>query len=148
VALVAEDEGRVVGFLDREFRTRLNFTAPQARIPDLVVADGARGRGIGGRLLAGAEEIARARGCWSMVLEFATWRERAHAFYVSQGWEETGRAFTRLLARCTGRRRHAPESASSERHAVETRVGPWPAGYRAASWCGPGCAGPWGRPAR
>jgi GNAT superfamily N-acetyltransferase len=97
VALVADDEGRVIGFLDMEFRTWLNFTTPQAWIPDLVVADGARGRGIGSALLARAEEIARSRGCWSMALESATWRERAHAFYVANGWKETGRAFTRLL---------------------------------------------------
>jgi GNAT superfamily N-acetyltransferase len=97
VALVADDGGQVVGFLDMEFRTWLNFTAPQAWIPDLVVAEDARGKGIGTALLSRAEEIARTRGCWSMALESATWRERAHAFYVANGWEETGRAFTRLL---------------------------------------------------
>lgn len=97
VALVADNDGDVVGFLDMEFRTWLNFAAPQAWTPDLVIADGARGKGIGGALLARAEEIARARGCWSMALESATWRERAHTFYVSHGWEETARAFTKLL---------------------------------------------------
>jgi GNAT superfamily N-acetyltransferase len=97
VALVAEVDGVVVGFMDIEFRTWLNFTAPQAWTPDLVVAEGARGRGIGGALLAGAEEIARDRGCWSMTLESATWRESAHAFYASHGWKETGRSFTRML---------------------------------------------------
>ena len=37
VALVAEEEGAVVGFVDLEYRERLNFSAPQAWIPDLVV---------------------------------------------------------------------------------------------------------------
>src|SRR6266508_5447325 len=97
VALVAEMGGAVVGFMDIEFRTWLNFTAPQAWTPDPVVADGARGRGIGRALLARAEEIARDRGCWSMALESAAWRELAHAFYTSHGWKETGRAFTRML---------------------------------------------------
>jgi GNAT superfamily N-acetyltransferase len=97
IALVGEDHGQVVAFLDMEFRTWLNFTVPQAWIPDLIVADGARGKGIGGALLTHAEEIAQARGCWSMTLESATWRERAHAFYVSHGLKETGRAFTMLL---------------------------------------------------
>lgn len=90
VALVAEEEGRVVAFLDMEFRMWLNFSSPQAWIPDLVVADGARGKGIGATLLVRAEEIARTRGCWSMALESATWRKRAHAFYVANGWKETG----------------------------------------------------------
>jgi GNAT superfamily N-acetyltransferase len=97
IALVAEENARVVGFLDMEFRRWLNFTSPQAWIPDLVVADSARGRGIGGVLLTKAEQVARGRGCWSMALESATWRERAHAFYRSHGWEESGRAFTKLL---------------------------------------------------
>ncbi|MGH2684243.1 MAG: GNAT family N-acetyltransferase, partial [Actinomycetota bacterium] len=36
-ALVAEDDGRVVGFIDMDLRTRLNFITPQAWIPDLIV---------------------------------------------------------------------------------------------------------------
>jgi GNAT superfamily N-acetyltransferase len=97
-ALVAEDGGRIAGFLDMEFRDRLNFTSPQAWIPDLVVDEDTRGAGIGAALIERAEELARDRGCWSMALESATWRERAHAFYVRQGWQETGKAFSKLLA--------------------------------------------------
>lgn len=98
VALVAEDGGRVVGFLDMEYRVRLNFTTPQAWIPDLIVDEGARGVGIGRALLEQAEERARERGCWSMTLESATWRERAHAFYLREGWKETGKSFSKVLA--------------------------------------------------
>ncbi len=67
VALVAEIDGTVVGFLDMEFRTWLNFTALQAWTPDLVVAERSRGQRVGGALLARAEQIARDRGCWSMA---------------------------------------------------------------------------------
>jgi GNAT superfamily N-acetyltransferase len=97
VALVAEDDGRVAGFLDMEYRVRLNFTTPQAWIPDLIVDEGSRGLGIGRALLEQAEELAREHGCWSMTLESATWRERAHAFYLREGWEETGKAFSKVL---------------------------------------------------
>jgi GNAT superfamily N-acetyltransferase len=97
VALVAEVDGHVLGFCDVEFRTRLNFAEPQAWIPDLVVAEGDRSRGAGRALLARAEEIARNRGCWGMSLESATWRERAHAFYVREGWTDSGKAFTKPL---------------------------------------------------
>jgi GNAT superfamily N-acetyltransferase len=97
VALVAEDEGRVVGFCDLEFRTRLNFAEPQAWIPDLVVAEDARSRGAGGALIRRAEEISRDRGAWGMSLESATWRERAHSFYEREGWTFSGKAFTRPL---------------------------------------------------
>lgn len=101
VALVAEDGGRVVGFLDMEYRARLNFTTPQAWIPDLIVAEGARSRGVGRALLEQAEELAQEHGCWGMTLESATWRDRAHAFYVREGWADTGKAFTKVLADVT-----------------------------------------------
>jgi len=97
VALVAEVDGAVVGFVDLEFRTRLNFEEPQAWIPDLVVAEAERSRGAGHDLLARAEELARERGCWGMTLESATWRTRAHAFYLREGWKDSGRSFTKAL---------------------------------------------------
>jgi GNAT superfamily N-acetyltransferase len=98
VLLVAEDDGSVVGLLDMEYRVRLNFTTPQAWIPDLVVAEDWRSGGVGRALLARAEELAREEGCWGMALESATWRERAHAFYVREGWTDAGKSFSKLLA--------------------------------------------------
>lgn len=98
VLLVAEEEGRVVGLLDMEYRARLNFTSPQAWIPDLVVDEDARSAGVGRALMTRAEELARERGCWGMTLESATWRERAHAFYVREGWGDTGKSFSKPLA--------------------------------------------------
>ena len=98
LALVAEDNGEIVGFVDLMFLQRLNFLTPQAWIPDLVVADSARGRGIGRALLAEAEELAVARGCWSMSLESASWRTESHAFYEHVGWRDSGKAFIRVLA--------------------------------------------------
>jgi GNAT superfamily N-acetyltransferase len=97
VILVAEDNGRLVGLVDMEYRPRLNFTQPQAWIPDLVVAEGERSAGVGAELLAGAEQMARDRGCWGIELESATWRERAHAFYVRQGWKQAGLSFFKGL---------------------------------------------------
>lgn len=97
VALVAEEEGLVVGFLNMEYRVRLNFTAPQAWIPDLIVQEESRSLGIGRALLVRAEELAREHGCWGMTLESATWRDRAHAFYVREGWQDTGKSFTKVL---------------------------------------------------
>jgi GNAT superfamily N-acetyltransferase len=101
VALVAEEGGLVVGFLDMEFRVRLNFTAPQAWIPDLIVREDSRSLGIGRALLERAEELARQHGCWGMTLESATWRDRAHAFYLREGWKDTGKSFTKVLGDVT-----------------------------------------------
>ena len=101
VALVAEEDGHVVGFLNMEYRVRLNFTSLQAWIPDLVVSEESRSLGIGRALLQRAEQMAEERGCWGMTLESATWRERAHAFYVREGWLDTGKAFTKVFGDVT-----------------------------------------------
>jgi GNAT superfamily N-acetyltransferase len=98
VILVAEDGGKVVGLLDMEYRVRLNFTTPQAWIPDMVVDEDSRSAGVGRALMARAEELARERGCWGMTLESATWRERAHAFYLREGWTDAGKSLSKLLA--------------------------------------------------
>ena len=97
VALVAEEEGAVVGFVDLEYRERLNFSAPQAWIPDLVVTERARSRGAGKALLEACEERARTRGCFALSLESANWRERAHAFYERQGMQHVSASFAKLL---------------------------------------------------
>ena len=96
-ALVAEDDGRVVGFVDVEYRQRLNFATPQAWIPDLVVSEDARGAGAGRALLDEAARRAEAAGCWGMTLESANWRRDSHAFYEHVGWRDTGKSFTRVF---------------------------------------------------
>lgn len=97
--LVAEEPGggRVLGFLDMEFRQRLGHPRPQAWVNDLVVSQPARGQGVGGALLARAEELARARGCFRMSLETSAWREDTHRFYEHQGWTDNGKWFVKLL---------------------------------------------------
>lgn len=96
-ALVADDDGRVVGFANVLLVPRMNFAGPQAWIQDVVVAETDRGRGIGPALLARAEEVARDRGCWSIFLTSANWRTRSHSFYRREGWDQSGQAFSRSL---------------------------------------------------
>lgn len=96
-AIVAEEEGRVVGFCDLLFLPRLNFAGPQAWIPDLVVSEDHRGRGIGAALLSRAESVARDRGCWSLFLTSANWRTRSHDFYRREGWDQSGQYFSKSL---------------------------------------------------
>ena len=97
LALVAEDDGAIVGFVDVEFRQRLNFLQPQAWVPDLVVAEAARGTGAGRALLEEVERRAIERDSWGMALESANWRESSHGFYEHVGWGDTGKAFSRTL---------------------------------------------------
>ena len=97
VALVAVEDGVAVGFIDVEFRQRLNFREQQAWVPDLVVAEESRSRGAGKALLAEAMERSRERGCWSLTLESASWRTRAHAFYEREELTNSAASFTKLL---------------------------------------------------
>jgi GNAT superfamily N-acetyltransferase len=96
-AFVAQDNGDILGFVNVEYRSRLNFEPPQGWIAELVVKEGRRGGGIGKQLLAQAEAAARARGCWSIALESATWRNDAHRFYEREGWDYRARAFIKDL---------------------------------------------------
>jgi GNAT superfamily N-acetyltransferase len=97
------DGGSLVGFLDMEFRQRLGHPRPQAWVNDLVVTESARGGGVGAALLAEAERLANARGCFRMSLETANWREATHRFYEREGWTDNGKWFVKLLDESWGR---------------------------------------------
>jgi GNAT superfamily N-acetyltransferase len=95
--VAVDDAGRVVGFCSQHYRTRLNHSTLEAWIPDLIVAEEARGAGVGGALLEEAERRARERGCHDLVLESAYHRTRAHAFYLAAGMTDLGKTFGRSL---------------------------------------------------
>ncbi len=59
---------------------------PFAELAGLVVADSARGIGIGAALLAAAEAWARAAGFALMRVRSNVVRERAHRFYEREGY--------------------------------------------------------------
>ena len=102
--LVANEAGgRLLGFLDMEFRQRLGHPRPQAWINDLVVTESAREQGVGRSLLAEAEFLALKRGCFRMSLETAGWREGTHRFYEHAGWTDNGKWFVKLLDESWGR---------------------------------------------
>jgi GNAT superfamily N-acetyltransferase len=71
-----------------------------AEIWGLVVADGQRGRGIGTRLMAAAEDWARGQGCATMRLRSSQRRAQAHGFYQRLGYRvvKTQLAFSRSLS--------------------------------------------------
>jgi GNAT superfamily N-acetyltransferase len=96
-AFVGEIDGEVAGFIDLAFVQRLNFGAPQAWVPDLIVREHARSRGVGAALLARVERAARERGAFALTLESANWRTRAHAFYLRQGMADEAKEFVRVL---------------------------------------------------
>ena len=89
--------GRVMGFCSLHFRSRLNNIDPQAWIPDLIVDEHDRGRGVARALLGEAERRARERGCTDVTLESGNARKEAHLLYVGAGMQETGKSFRKRL---------------------------------------------------
>src|SRR5689334_15689759 len=74
---VAEDSSRVVGWLHVAAHPYLE-SDQSAEILGLVVADGARGRGIGAALVSAAEEWAIENGCHTLRVRSRITRDRAH----------------------------------------------------------------------
>ena len=91
VVLVAVDaQGGLGGFAHVEPR-RLLIAEPFAELAALVVSETARGQRVGSALLAAAEAWARQQGFASMRVRSNILRERAHRFYVREGYTEKKR---------------------------------------------------------
>ena len=97
-SLVAEVDGEIVGFLSLVFREHLNFAHPQGWIPDLIVAEAARGRGAARALLERAFALAKEHGCDWVRLESGYARTAAHQAYGAVGMSNDGYYFTKRLA--------------------------------------------------
>jgi GNAT superfamily N-acetyltransferase len=96
--IVAEDErGDVIAFASAHFRARLNHPTEEVWVPDLIVAEGARRRGVGRALLEEIEQRARDRGCHAMELESAYFRAEAHHMYRQFKMRDLGKSFTKEL---------------------------------------------------
>ena len=95
VAVTGRD--RVIGFCSLHFRTRLNYDGLQAWIPDVIVDEGERGRGVARALLGEAEKRARERGCFDLTLESSYDRKEAHLLYVGAGMTDAGKFFRKRL---------------------------------------------------
>ncbi len=99
VLFVAESPGAgVVGWTHVSV-THLVEHGTRAELNSLIVAEGQRSLGAGSKLLAAAEAWARKHGCPSMSVRSNVVRDRAHAFYLREGYEhyKTQNAFRKKL---------------------------------------------------
>jgi GNAT superfamily N-acetyltransferase len=99
VVLVAQSsEGKVIGWVHASVAPLLEVDL-RAEVNALVVADDQRSRGAGALLLGAAEEWARKHGCKTMSVRSNVIRERAHQFYVLNGYEhyKTQKAFRKPI---------------------------------------------------
>lgn len=96
--IVAEDDdGRVVAFCSLHFRERLNYATQEAWVPDLVVTEPARRRGIAAEILEEVERRARSRECHAIQLESGYQRAEAHHLYRQFHMRDTGKSFYKPL---------------------------------------------------
>jgi GNAT superfamily N-acetyltransferase len=79
--LIAEVDSKVVGIVSLVFLPRLNRTTPEAWIPDFIVDQEYRNKGIGKELLKKCISIARKGNCWRIRLETGLSRKRTQRFY-------------------------------------------------------------------
>jgi ribosomal protein S18 acetylase RimI-like enzyme len=90
---VADELGQVAGVASLWIRPRLNWTTPEAWVPDLYVAERFRRRGLARALLDACAREAKRRGCHRLVLESGHNREAAHRLYERYGFVHGGRAY-------------------------------------------------------
>lgn len=95
--LLAERMGEAVGLITVHLRDTINHEEPLAQITALVVAERARGEGVGRELVAAAERWARQQGATRVVVSTALDRADAHRFYERLGFVHTGRRYARSL---------------------------------------------------
>jgi len=91
-------DGELIGWIHVS-TTPLLEVERRAEVNGLVVDEAARSGGAGGLLLAAGEKWARGKKCKSMSVRSNVLRERAHGFYLRNGYEhyKTQKAFRKGL---------------------------------------------------
>lgn len=92
-----EDSREIQGCISLHFIPQLALKGDFARISYFAVSGTARSQGIGGKMEAYCEQLARERGCDRMEVHCHSRRVRAHAFYGRQGYEESPKYLIKKL---------------------------------------------------
>ena len=95
--LVAEERGRICGFLSLYFIPQIALQGDFAKVCYLCVDENMRSKGVGHLLVQEAEQLARRRGCDRMELHSGMQRPLAHQFYLREGYVEAPKYFRKAL---------------------------------------------------
>lgn len=95
IYLVAETEGRVVGFLSCHGQLLLHHTGWVYEIQEMFTDAAYRGKGIGKQLLAELESILSTRPYDMIDVTSNNRRTEAHQFYLSNGFTQSHQKFTK-----------------------------------------------------
>lgn len=95
---VAESAGAVVGTFQLTFISNLTGRgALRVKVESVKVRGADRSRGIGARMMAHAEEVARERGAGLLELSSNKTRKDAHRFYERIGYARSHEGFKKRL---------------------------------------------------
>lgn len=95
--IVAVEGQQVIGLIGVHAMPTIHRPAPVGRIPVLVVAEKAHGRGLGRMLVQAAEAWCRKQGCEIVEVTSNDRLGEAHAFYRHMGYERTSIRFMKKL---------------------------------------------------
>ncbi|WP_330983717.1 MULTISPECIES: aminoalkylphosphonate N-acetyltransferase [Enterobacterales] len=90
-------DGNVVGMIGLQIMFPLNLNCWIGEIQELVILPQVRGLNIGKKLLAWAEDEARAQGASLMELSSGKVRTDAHRFYLREGYLQSHFRFKKAL---------------------------------------------------
>lgn len=98
VFIAETSEGKVIGWVHVSVTPLLEVPL-RAEVNGLIVMEGQRSSGAGAKLLRAAEAWAKRKGCSGMSVRSNVVRDRAHTFYLCNGYEhyKTQKAFRKNL---------------------------------------------------
>lgn len=94
---VAEDSGKLVGFITFSIRDVVRYPKPIAELDELFVLSDYRQKGAGKMLMERVEDKAKKLGCYRMYIESHYDHKTAHIFYEKLGYTNYGYHFIKNL---------------------------------------------------
>jgi ribosomal protein S18 acetylase RimI-like enzyme len=95
--ILASTDSKIIGLVSFELLKRLNQPLREFWIPDLVVSEEYRSRGIGKLLLQKCEFIAKRKKCYRIRLESRNDRIDSHNFYKRIGFRQIALTFEKRV---------------------------------------------------
>ena len=89
-----ESDGKILALMGYRFLSDY-VRGKHVYIDDLVSTESARSQGLGAKLLAYADEIAKQNGCKSLRLCTGVENTRGSQFYEKNGWTKRAYAYTK-----------------------------------------------------
>ena len=96
--LVAQDnDSKIIGMISMVFLPRLNQNTLEMYVPELIVSQNYRSKGIGKKLIDSSIEFGKEKKCHRIRLESGNQRIESHKFYKHLGFENSSVFFTKNL---------------------------------------------------